>query len=255
MRQVDLNADLGEGFGPYHLGNDKALLHCISSANIACGWHAGDSLIMEETVRTAVQNGAAVGAHPGYPDLLGFGRRKLNISPSEARTYLLYQLGALNAFAQAAGSKVRHVKLHGAFYNTAARDAALAQAVCEAVAAFDKNLILVAPSGSLLLQMAKERELRCASEVFADRAYQDDGALASRSLPNAVIHDRDIVLARTIRMIREGMIETISGKNIPILAETICIHGDNPQALALAQSLRTALEEEGISVVPMEQFL
>lgn len=255
MRQVDLNADLGEGYGPYHLGNDKALLHYISSANIACGWHAGDPLIMEETVRTAIQSGAAVGAHPGYPDLLGFGRRKLNISPPEARTYLLYQLGALSAFAQAAGSKVRHVKLHGAFYNTAARDTALAQAVCEAVTAFDKDLILVAPSGSLLLQMAKERGLRCASEVFADRAYQDDGALASRSLPNAVIHDRDIVLARAIRMVREGMIETIGGKNIPILAETICIHGDNPQALALAQSLRAALEEEGISVVPMAQFL
>lgn len=255
MYQVDLNADLGESFGVYRIGNDADILQQVSSANIACGWHAGDPQIMEQTVRSAQACGTAIGAHPGYPDRVGFGRRTLAVTPDEARAYLLYQVGALDAFARAVKATLQHVKLHGAFYNTAAKYPAIAEAVCKAMLSLDRSLILVAPSGSILWQSAIDAGLRCASEVFADRAYNDDGSLVNRSLPGAVIHDETAAIKRTIQMVKTGTVETITGKVIPIRAQTICIHGDSPQALLFARSIRNSLQQSGVSLSPMKEFL
>lgn len=255
MYQVDLNADLGESFGVYRIGNDADILQQVSSANIACGWHAGDPQIMEQTIRSAQVCGTAIGAHPGYPDRVGFGRRALAVTPDEAKAYLLYQVGALDAFARSVKTTLQHVKLHGAFYNAAAKDPAIAEAVCKAMLSFNRSLILVAPSGSILWQSAIDAGLRCASEVFADRAYNDDGSLVSRSLPGAVIHNEAAAIKRTIQMVKTGTVETITGKVISIRAQTICIHGDSPQALLFARSIRNSLQQSGVSLSPMKEFL
>lgn len=251
---VDLNSDLGEGFGVYTFRTDEQIIPYISSANVACGWHAGDPLVMEQTVAFAKQNAAAIGAHPGLPDLLGFGRRNMVLSPGEAKAYVKYQIGALQAFTSAAQVPLQHVKPHGALYNMACRDARLADEICAAVAEIDSNLILLGPSGSCLVQAAEAHGLRAASEVFADRAYNDDGTLVSRSLPGAVIHDADLAVNRVIRMIKEGVVDTITGKTIPISAQSVCVHGDNPQALALVQKLCGALEEQGIGIAPLREL-
>ena len=253
MLTVDLNADLGESFGRYTLGMDGRILPVISSANIACGFHASDPVVMEKTVLLAKQAGAAVGAHPGYPDLMGFGRRNMAVSPAEARAYILYQLGALDAFLRPLGMKMQHVKPHGAFYNMAAVDYTLAKAVCEAVRDFDPGLVLLGLSGSKLIRAAEDTGLEACSEVFADRAYREDGTLVPRNRPGAVITDEQEAIRRVVRMVTEGKVTAVTGKDVSIRADSVCVHGDGEKAVLFAQSIRKALEENGIRVSPMKK--
>jgi len=249
---VDLNSDLGESFGRYTLGMDDQILPVISSANVACGFHAADPVVMENTVRLAKEAGVSVGAHPGYPDLMGFGRRNMALSPQEARAYILYQLGALSAFLRPLGMEMQHVKPHGAFYNTAAKDYTLARAICQAVRDFDPQLILLGLSGSELIRAAEDTGLRAVSEVFADRAYEEDGALVNRKKPGAMITDEEEALRRVIRMVKEGKVTAITGRDIPIRAESICVHGDGEKAVLFAKKIRAAMEKEGVQVRPMK---
>ncbi len=253
MLTVDLNTDLGESFGRYTLGMDGRILPVISSANIACGFHASDPVVMEKTVLLAKQAGAAVGAHPGYPDLMGFGRRNMAVSPAEARAYILYQLGALDAFLRPLGMKMQHVKPHGAFYNMAAVDYTLAKAVCEAVRDFDPGLVLLGLSGSKLIRAAEDTGLEACSEVFADRAYGEDGTLVPRNRPGAVITDEQEAIRRVVRMVTEGKVTAVTGKDVSIRADSVCVHGDGEKAVLFAQSIRKALEENGIRVSPMKK--
>lgn len=246
---------MGESFGSYTIGNDEKIIRAITSANIACGFHAGDPLVMEKTVLLAVNNGVGIGAHPGFPDLMGFGRRKLETFRGEIRNYLIYQIGALTAFAHAHGKLLQHVKPHGALYNLAAADAVVAREVVEALQAVGRELILVTQPGSVLAQLAREAGLRVAREAFADRAYQENGQLASRSLPGAVIHDPKTVRERMIRMVLEGTVISIEGKTISLEADTICVHGDTPGAADLAVDIRNELEKVGIEVKPMGDFV
>ena len=247
-RHVDLNCDMGESFGPWRLGQDEALLDQVSSANIACGWHAGDPATMARTVQAALARGVALGAHPGLPDLQGFGRRELALSADEARGLTLHQVGALDAFARAAGGRLRHVKPHGALYNMAARDPRLAAAVAGAVRDFDPGLVLVGLSGSELIKAGRDAGLACASEVFADRGYEPDGSLTPRGRPGAMIEDEAQAVARVLRMVLEGKVAGRDGADLAIRADTVCIHGDQPQALAFARRLRAALEGAGVAV-------
>ncbi len=255
MKIVDLNSDIGESFGSYTLGLDKEVIKFVSSVNIACGWHAGDALIMHDTVKNAVDQGVAIGAHPGYPDLVGFGRRNMDISLKEARAYILYQYGALQAFAQAHKTFVQHIKLHGAFYNTASVDEKFAKAILDMMLELDENLILMALSGSLIAKMAKEMGVKVAQEVFADRAYNKDGTLVSRKIEGSVIHDADEAIARTKRMILEGKVTTIDGEDIDIVADSICVHGDNPEAVEFVKNIRKSLIDEGIEIKPLHEFI
>lgn len=252
---VDLNSDIGESFGNYVLGLDEEVIKHVSSVNIACGWHAGDPLIMENTVKEAVKNGVAIGAHPGYPDLMGFGRRKMDVTPQEARAYMIYQLGALNAFAQANGTKLQHMKLHGAFYNTASIEPELAEAVIDGILDVDKDIILLALSGTYIAKRAKEKGLRVAQEVFADRAYNVDGTLVNRRLPGAVIHDQDEAIKRIKMMVLEGKITAINGEEIDIKADSICVHGDNPEAVNFVKFIRESLVAEGVQVKNLNEFI
>lgn len=252
---VDLNSDIGEGFGAYVMGLDEEVIKHVTSVNLACGWHAGDPLIMEKTVKEAIKNNVAVGAHPGYPDLMGFGRRNLDVSPSEARAYMIYQLGALSAFAAANGEKIQHVKLHGAFYNTACVKPELAEEVISGILDVDKDIILLALSGSYIAKRAKERGLRVAQEVFADRAYNSDGTLVSRKLPGAVIHDKEVAIERIKKMVLEGKVVAADGKEIEIVADSICVHGDNPEAVEFVRVIRENLIAEGIEVKSLREFL
>lgn len=248
MAAVDLNADVGEGFGAYTFGSDEAILACITSANIACGFHAGDPATMRRTVRLATATGVAIGAHPGLPDLVGFGRRELAISPEEAYDLIVYQVGALRAFVTAAGAVLRHVKPHGALYNMAARDTSLATAVATAVRDVDPTLTLFGLSGSELVRAGQSARLATASEVFADRRYERDGTLTPRKERNAVITDLNESTAQVIRMIRERRVRSRTGEDVAIQADTICLHGDGLHAIELAHRLRAALKEEGIIV-------
>ena len=248
MYSVDLNSDLGESFGNYTLGMDEEILKYVSSANVACGWHAGDAMVMEKTVALAKANGVAVGAHPGFPDLVGFGRRNMVVTAEEAKAYTKYQLGALLAFTQSNGLKIQHVKPHGAFYNMAAVDEKLAVAICEGIYEVDKTIILMGLAGSKMITAAEKLGLKAASEVFADRAYNDDGTLVSRKLPGAVIKDKDLAISRTVRMVKEGMVTSINGTDIKIQADSVCVHGDNPKALEFVRNIREALEQEGIAI-------
>lgn len=245
---VDLNSDLGESFGAYTIGMDKEVLQMVSSANIACGYHAGDPSVMNETIRLAKQSGVAIGAHPGYPDLQGFGRRKMDISQQEAKDYILYQLGAFSAFAKVNGEKVQHVKLHGAFYNDVSANESLAKAVVEAVMAFDPDLYLLCLSGSQFAKVAMDMGANVANEVFADRAYEEDGSLVNRRLPGAVITDHKVAVDRVVQMVLEGTVETIHGTTIPMVADSICVHGDNPEAVAFVKEIRERLEKEEIEI-------
>lgn len=251
MKKVDLNSDLGESFGAYKIGNDSAVIPLISSANVACGWHAGDSTVMEKTVELCSENGISVGAHPGYPDLVGFGRRALAVSADEMRTYIMYQVGALRAFLDAAGMTLQHVKPHGAMYNAAAKDPKLARAICEAVAKSAPGAILLCLSGSEMCRAAEEVGIPYASEVFADRAYEDDGSLVARSKPGAVITDENEAIARTVRMVTEGKVTSVSGKDIDIKADSICVHGDNAHALEFVTRIREALTARGVEIAPL----
>ncbi|HAE23070.1 MAG TPA: LamB/YcsF family protein [Spirochaetaceae bacterium] len=253
MKSVDLNADLGESFGAWTMGLDNELLAYLSSANIACGWHAGDPAVMEASVRAALAAGVALGAHPGYPDLAGFGRRAMALSADEIYGAVLYQTGALRAFAEAAGGRLSHVKPHGALYNDAAADPVKAQAIAKAVQAAGGGLYLVGPPDSALSKAAAEFGLPYAREFFADRSYGDDGRLVPRGLPGAVIHDTKQAVRRTIEALHSGAVASINGKSIELGFDTICLHGDNPKALAFARSLRSALESAGIALLPFAQ--
>lgn len=249
--RIDLNCDMGESYGAYTLGEDEQIIGQITSANIACGFHAGDPLVMARTVALAAGQGVALGAHPGYPDRMGFGRRNLETAPGEVRQYLLYQIGALAAFATAAGQRLQHVKPHGALYNLAARDERTAREVIEAVKAYDPGLILVALAGSLCVEMAAAAGLRVAREAFPDRAYQADGQLAPRRLPGAVIHDEAAVRERVVQLVTSGCMTSIDGQSVALQADTLCLHGDTPGAWKLARALRAALTEKGIRVLPL----
>ena len=248
MAQVDLNCDLGESFGAYTIGLDDQVIPHVTSVNIACGAHAGDPSVMRNTVRCAHAAGVAIGAHPGYPDLMGFGRRALAMSPNDVYASILYQVGALAAFAKAEGAQLHHVKPHGALYNAAAKDATLAQAIAQAVKDFDDQLILVGLAGSESITAAQNVGLRTASEFFADRAYQENSALVPRTLTGAVITDKQKAIERTLRAVKEGVVESETGTVIPIVADTICIHGDNPAAVAFAAEIHAALEAAGVTV-------
>lgn len=255
MAKADLNSDLGESFGRYTLGMDEQVLPLISSANVACGFHAADPVVMANTVALARRYGAAVGAHPGYPDLMGFGRRNIAVSPEEARAYILYQLGALDAFLRPLGIKMQHVKPHGAMYNMAAKDPSLARAICAGIRDFDSSLIVLGLSGSQFGPAAEEMGLRWVSEVFADRAYEEDGSLVARSKPGSMITDEDEAVSRVVRMVKEGKVTAITGKDISLKADSICVHGDGPKAVAFTGKIRAALEAEGVEICPIAQLV
>lgn len=254
MKRVDLNCDLGESFGNYTCGMDEEVIAHISSANVACGFHASDPLVMSHTVAMAKARGVAVGAHPGYPDLVGFGRRSLAVSPDELKAMVQYQIGALRAFCDGQGIEMQHVKPHGAMYNMAAKDRKLADAICQAIKAVDPKLILLGLSGSQLLEAAEDAGLSRASEVFADRSYEDDGTLTPRSLPGAVITDEGEAIARVLQMVQEGTVTARSGKTIAIRADSICLHGDGVKAVAFARRIRDELTRAGVEIVPMAQL-
>ncbi|MBZ3905795.1 MULTISPECIES: LamB/YcsF family protein [Streptomyces] len=251
---VDLVADLGEGFGAYTMGDDAALLELLTSANVACGFHAGDPRIMDATVRDCVRNGVAVGAHPSFPDLAGFGRRAMDLTPEEVRTDVLYQVGALQAFAVAHGTRVRHVAPHGRLGNLVAVRADYARAVVEAVASLDDSLIVLAQDGELA-DAARARGLRVAIVGIADRAYQDDGTLVPRSEPGAVIHDPDEIARRTLRMVTEGVVRSVGGKDLPVGCDTVLLHGDTPGAIALAGRVRAQLLAAGVGITHLDAVL
>jgi UPF0271 protein len=255
MFRIDLNSDLGESFGPWKMGRDGEVMKNITSANVACGFHAGDPMVMAETVRMAMESGVAVGAHPGYPDLQGFGRRKMICSPDEIYSDCLYQIGALSAFCQARGTELQHVKAHGALYNTAANDIELASAIARAVKDGGKDLILMGLANSIFEKAAQDMGVPFASEAFADRAYNEDGTLVSRKKEGSVIHDSRKAAERVVRMVKEGTVETFTGKVITLKPHSICLHGDTPEAVEMSAFIRKTLMEEGIQVVPLREIV
>lgn len=248
MPVIDLNCDLGESFGAYKMGLDEEVLPYVTSANIACGFHGGDPLVMEKTVALCKKYGVRAGAHPGFPDLAGFGRRNMSLSPKEVKASVMYQIGALKAFCSGAGIRLCHLKPHGALYNMAAKDYELAKAICQAVKEVDDSLILLALSGSEMLRAAKDTGLLAASEVFADRAYQSDGSLVPRSREGALIEDEDLAVRRVIRMAKEGVVEAIDGSTVSIKADSVCVHGDGAKALEFVKKIRKSLLEAGVEV-------
>jgi len=258
LKKIDLNSDVGESFGNYKLGLDEEVIPLISSANIACGFHAGDPTVMKDTIAIAKKNGVSIGAHPGFPDLIGFGRRNLDASLAEIRDYVIYQIGALQAFAATAGMTLQHVKPHGALYNMAVRDPAIWDAVAEAIAGVNARLILYVLAGmdrENLKAIGAKHGLRIAFEFFGDRAYNPDGSLVSRKEPGAVIHDGDIVAEKIVKMVKEGRVVCIDGTEIDMAADTICVHGDNPAALSLVQKIRATLQASGVDIAAPETFL
>ena len=255
MNRIDLNSDVGESFGPWRMGADEQLMPHITSANIACGAHAGDATVMRRTVALARASGVAVGAHPGFADLQGFGRREMIVDPREMEDALLAQIGALAAIARAEGSRVQHVKAHGALYNMAARDRGLADAIARAIKAFDASLIMFGLPNSPMIDAGKAAGLRVAAEGFADRAYQPDGSLTPRSRAGAVIHDPDVVVARAVKMATAGVVVTPDGNEIKLRVDTICVHGDTPGASELTRTIRAALTAAGADVRPIGEWL
>lgn len=253
--QIDLNSDLGESFGAYQIGKDSDIIPLISSANVACGFHAGDPLVISTTAELAKENRTAVGAHPGFPDLAGFGRRNLAVSLDEARALLLYQIGALDAFLKVRQISLQHVKPHGALYNMACADRKLANALAQAIAAYDENLILLCPGNSELALAGKASGLRIAREVFADRAYENDGSLVDRRKAGAVIHDENFAVQRLIQIIKRGSVDSIDGKTISLEADSVCVHGDSVQALSFIQKIRQTFKEEGIVISPLADIV
>ena len=248
MYRVDLNCDLGESFGAYKIGMDEEIIPLITSANVACGFHAGDSNVMAKTVALCKQYGTAVGAHPGFKDLEGFGRRNLAVSPQEAKNDIIYQVGALKAFCRAEGIKLHHVKPHGALYNMAAKDEKLARDICKGIHCIDPKLPVLAPGSSAMVYAAKEIGLPFICEVFADRAYMPDGTLVPRKQPGAMIEDEDEAVARVLRMVTEGKVRAIDGTDIAVQADSICVHGDNKKALDFVKKIRSALIEAGVEI-------
>lgn len=248
MYQIDLNCDLGESFGAYTIGNDAAILDYVTSANIACGFHAGDPTVMQKTVELALAKNVKIGAHPGLPDLVGFGRRNMNLAPDEAKNIVIYQIGALQAFTTALGGRVEHVKAHGALYNMAAKDARLAQAIAEAVYAVDANLVLYGLAESELIAAGKRVGLKTANEVFADRTYQQDGTLTPRSKPHAMIETDAEAVRQVMTMVKDGYVNTQQQTSFTVEAHTVCIHGDGAQALPFAKYIHETLTNNQINV-------
>jgi UPF0271 protein len=248
MNTIDLNCDMGESFGAWPMGNDEALMQYITSANIACGFHAGDPAVMQQTVRLALKYHVAIGAHPGYPDLQGFGRRNLQMTPAEVYAMTLYQIGALQAIVKAEGGTLHHVKAHGALYNAAAKDRALADAIAKAVQHVDAGLVLYGLSGSAQIEAGRAIGLRTASEVFADRTYQDDGSLTPRSQANALIDDTGQAVNQALDMVQNQTVTSINGKKIRVAAQTICLHGDGAHATAFAKAIFEAMRAAGVKM-------
>ena len=249
MASVDLNADLGESFGVWRLGDDAAMLDVVTSANVACGFHAGDPSTLRRTCVDAVRRDVAIGAQVSYPDLVGFGRRRLDMDPGELRDAVLYQLGALDAFARAAGGRVAYVKPHGALYHATVDDRAAAEAVVAAVAEHDDELAVLGLPWSELLARAEHVGIRAVPEAFADRAYRRDGTLVPRSEPGSVVSDADAVAARVVRMVTDGTVESVDGTVVEVRPESVCVHGDTPGAVGIARAVRGALELAGIGLV------
>lgn len=255
MAVIDLNADLGESFGPYTIGNDEEMLKIISSANIGCGFHGGDPVVMHRTLELAKAEGVGVGAHPGFNDLWGFGRRQIRMAAGEVEKLLIYQLGAIQAMARAVGTRVTHYKIHGALGNMAAVEPELAMAAGRAMQAVAADLLFVVLPGSELERAGERLGLRMAREIFADRAYDDAGMLVSRSLPGAMIEDPGEAAERIVRFIETGAVESQSGRRIPVPIDTVCVHGDSPSAVALAAAIRAAIGRAGITIRPMAETL
>jgi UPF0271 protein len=250
MFEIDLNSDLGESLGAWSMGDDAAMLDIVSSANVACGFHAGDPAGILATLKAARARGVAVGAHVAYPDLIGFGRRAMDVASSDLVADVIYQIGALQGLAQAAGTSIGYVKPHGALYNTIAHDERQARDVIAAIRAVDANLALVALAGSPLVRWAQDAGLRVVAEAFADRAYTPQGTLVSRREPGAVLHDSALVASRMLRLVRDGVVEAVDGSLASVQAQSICVHGDSPGAVAMARAVRAALEADGIAVRP-----
>jgi len=246
LKTIDLNCDMGESYGAWKMGEDAAVMPYVTSANIACGFHGGDPATIRKTVALAVERGVAIGAHPSLPDLQGFGRRVMKIKPQEMYDLVVYQAGAVEAFARAAGAKLHHVKCHGALYNMAATDAALSEAMVRA--AKDLGVMLYVLSNSKNFEIAKRAGIRVAGEVFADRGYSDDGTLAPRDLPGGLIEDAAQAVKQALAMIEQGYVTSLGGKRVPVAAQTLCLHGDQPGAAAFAKALRQAFSEKGISI-------
>ena len=258
MKRIDLNCDMGESFGAWTMGMDGEVIRHVTSANIACGFHAGDPRVMYKTVKLAKDNGVGVGAHPGYPDLVGFGRRNLDCTPDEVRDYVAYQVGAVKAFCAIHGVKLQHVKPHGSLYNMSVGNESMIRAIMEAIAGVDKDVIYLALGGAqapLVTRIANEAGIRVAFEAFPDRAYTPEGTLAPRSLVGAVIKDPKTAAERALRMAKEGRIVAVDGSVLEMRIDTICVHGDNPSAVELVRTIRSSIEAEGISVVPMGTFI
>ena len=255
MKKVDLNCDLGESFGNYVCGMDDRVIPFISSANVACGFHASDPCVMSKTVQMCKESGVSVGAHPGYADLVGFGRRNMNVSAEEVKDIVQYQIGALDAFCKANNMKLSHVKPHGALYNMAGKDIKLAEAIAEGIYEVNPELILLGLSGSCLIDAANEVGIKSASEVFADRAYEEDGSLVARTKEGSMITDEMTAIDRVVRMIKSGTVEAISGKEIEVKPDSICLHGDGQKAVEFAKKISERLTEEGIEICPLEEVI
>ena len=255
MYKVDLNSDIGESFGAYKMGDDAAILNYVTSANVACGFHAGDPLVMKKTIAACAEKGVSPGAHPGYPDLVGFGRRNMKCTPEEEYADCLYQIGALRAFCKANGIELQHVKPHGAMYNQAAKDPALARAIVKAVKDEGEELILMGLANSEFEKAAAEAGVSFAPEAFADRGYMPDGSLVPRSQPGAIIHDVNAAAKRVVRMVTEGTAECADGTVIKLRPQSICMHGDTPEAVEMARTVRAALEAAGVEVTNLKEVL
>lgn len=251
--RLDLNCDMGESYGPWSVGNDAALLDHVTSANIACGFHAGDPGTMHKTVQLAIAKGVAVGAHPSLPDLQGFGRRAMGITPDEAYDLIVYQVGALAGFARALGGRITHVKPHGALYNMAVADPPLARAIAQAVRDADPQLVLFGLACSELVRAGEAAGLRVANEVFADRTYQADGSLTPRSRPDALIRNVDASIEHVLRMVKDGKVRSVDGAEVDVRADTLCIHGDEPTALEFVQKIRKVLIDNGVLLGPISK--
>jgi len=251
MLTIDLNCDMGESYGAWKMGNDSALMDHVTSVNIACGFHAGDPTTIRRTITTAIEKRVAIGAHPGYPDLQGFGRRNMTLTPAEIYDIVMYQVAAVKGICEAGGGRLHHVKPHGALYNQAAKNNEMAAAIAEAVRAVDRSLIFYGGSGTALISEAEKIGLETASEVFADRTYQPDGSLTPRSQPNALIVDTAAAVNQAIQMVKDNAVTAANGETIPLKAETICLHGDGAHALEFAIALRKAFADNDIQVSPI----
>ena len=247
MKTIDLNCDMGESYGAWKMGADAEVMPHVSSANVACGFHGGDPATIRKTVRLAVDHGVAIGAHPSLPDLQGFGRRAMKISPQDMYDLVVYQAGAVEAFARAAGARLHHIKCHGALYNMAANDEGLSEAMARAAKDLG-GVMLYVLSNSKMMEVARRLAVPVCGEVFADRGYADDGTLAPRGQPGAMIEDAGEAVARALAMVREGYVTSLSGKRVPVSADTLCLHGDQPGAVTFAKALRAAFAKEGIEV-------